>query len=116
MNHWAGLHLKYQNEKIWEAENFAFNDVYEKHNRVYTQFRFKEIPSRVFLVSDYLILFAWSTFSCHVLLISTGQPFCTPTEWRPVFAPRWPQGVLETSRDSNRERIAPGSSSETEPR
>jgi hypothetical protein len=44
MNNGAELHLRYQNEQIWEAEKFTWNEIYVKHNRVYTTFRFKEIP------------------------------------------------------------------------
>jgi hypothetical protein len=44
MNNGAELRLRYQNEQIWEADNITFNDVYVKHNRVYTTFRFEKIP------------------------------------------------------------------------
>jgi hypothetical protein len=40
----ADLRLRHQDKQVWEAEYFAFNDIFEKHNRIYTSFKFKEVP------------------------------------------------------------------------
>jgi hypothetical protein len=40
----ADLRLRHQDKQIWEAESFTFNDIFEKHNRIYTSFKFKDVP------------------------------------------------------------------------
>jgi len=40
----AVLRLWHQEKTVWESEPFSWSDVNEKHERVYTNFRFKQIP------------------------------------------------------------------------
>ena len=40
----AELRLRHLDQKVWEAQPFPLKDIFERHELVYTSFRFKEIP------------------------------------------------------------------------
>lgn len=44
MNNGAELRLRHQDEQVWETEKLAWKDIFEKHELIYTTFKFKEIP------------------------------------------------------------------------
>jgi hypothetical protein len=44
MHSTAELRLRHQNQPVWEAEHIPAREVFERHERVYTTFRFREIP------------------------------------------------------------------------
>ena len=44
MHSMAELRLRHLDQKVWETEPIPFKDIFERHELVYTAFRFKEIP------------------------------------------------------------------------